>query len=230
MPSMQPIDAVDGELPPSTWLYEQSVRLGADIRLLLEHKGTHRRMLYLSLRPDGSIVCGPGKGAARIQRSARRRGSDAPLPAPLASSLGEMPFPPGFHITFHGSGVINDHAGGARTYRAPLHGDAPHQLCRFSLEHPDFMETTKPRDRDLIVPGELNLDYAWQGSLVIVPKNVAVFFDDVEAQIAMILHGRRTDQSVAYRLQVSLHCARHQWPTETAIEWVSRDPDRARPS
>ncbi|HEY9229463.1 MAG TPA: hypothetical protein VIP11_22630 [Gemmatimonadaceae bacterium] len=218
---MQLIVNVDSR-PPGTLVFEEVVRLGRRFRVLMLFGETLRPLLFLSLRPDGSIVVGPGKRANRGVLSAARRASRDPLPDKVLDSLGERPVPLDFHLTFHTSGIISNHAG-ARTYRAPLSEPGAHQLCRIDLEHPGYLRPVEARTKDIVLPGAFDLSYALQAQLTVVPQGNVAFFADIEEQVAFIFRATDSDGGTAYQLQLSMFRTRQPWPDETTLTWVSQD-------
>lgn len=210
--------------PAGAWAFEDDLRIARKARLLLPLGATFRPLIFFSLRPDGSIVCGPAFRRDRVLRTARRRASSDPLPPKLQAALGETPMPKDFHITFHQSGVVNA-LGDVRTYRAPFSMPSPHQLGLFRFEDPRQLPPEKdPGRRDIVLPGQYRTESALEGKLTLVPEGTVVFYSDVSEQFAFVFNALHKDGTVQYRLQFSILATDKPWPTETTIVWVSQDP------
>jgi hypothetical protein len=208
--------------PQDSQVWEGDVPAGKRSRVLFPVVEGARALVFLDLRPDGSVVCGLAKRVMTVAHTARRRASMEPLPAKILATLDDTPMPAGGHLTFHASGVVNSPVG-ARTYRAPLGSSAPHQLCVFRIEHPKTFPLVAPRKSDIILPGPLDTTYAIELKLTVPPEDTVVFYTDVPWQTVIRLAGRKGDQLVQ-TLQLSLLGTRRPWPNETRIEYVSQDP------
>lgn len=208
--------------PANSWVFEEDVRVGARIRLLMPFGQTLRPLLFLNPRPDGSIVCGSGKRYDRLLRTARRRDSTEPLPPKVDATIGEVQLPPGFHLTFHTSGIINS-CPGARTYRSPLVKPGLHQLCRIDFEHPAYLPAARSRATDVILDGDFRFTHALRGMLTLIPDGTAAFYTDVAEQVVFILNVRARDHRATNKLQFSIFATDQPWPAETTITWVSQD-------
>lgn len=209
------------------WLiYGHDIRVGRDARVLLRFGDTFRSLLFLNCRPDGSVVVGPGKKGDRLTRTARRIGTNAPLPSKIVSALGETAVPPNLHLTFHQSGVISS-PDGARTYRAPLDTEGVQRLCRFKFEHPGYLPPVNPRSRDIVLPWVItDLGRASVADLAVVPLHTAVMFHDIRDQAVVLLHITRPSGVVVRAIQFTMWKRDLPWPSATTIEWASQDPSK----
>ena len=161
----------------SKWsAYLHELVAGKRTKLLLVYRGAYRSMLWLDVRPDGSVVVGAGLPAASMERRARRRASDRLLPAKLSAAVGESQVPPGLHMSLHTSGVIN--VRGVRAYRAPLAGPEPHQLCALDFAHPGLHPPVERQPQDVVLPYSPRDEASVRGRLTIMPSEVVAFFDD----------------------------------------------------
>lgn len=214
------------QVPPGAVAFEANVRIGKSFHLVLPYGSTFRPLVFLSLRPDGTIVCGPAYRRDRVLRTARRRGSSLPLPHRLRRAIkaGEQPLPTNFHFSYHTSGIINADPM-PRTFRAALSQTEPHQLARFLFEHPGYLPLGKVRSRDVVLPLHVHDSVALQGKLLTIPVDSVAFFTDVSEQAAFAFNALNSENAVQYRIQFSMLAADDPWPQQTTIEWVSQDPD-----
>lgn len=213
---------IAGITGPHWSAYVHTVPARKRVRLILKLGRSYRSLAWFTVLRDRSVVLGIGMQYTTLVRTARRRGTDAALPAKLSAGLGERSAPEGHHLTFHTSGVINE-TGGPRTYRASLSSASPHQLCSIDFAHPALFRTTEPRPLDVILPYVPLEHTAVRGRLTVVPDAAAVFFDDTPVQTAIVFSvqdGRR----VALPLQFSLLNRNVPWPAETNVISVSQDP------
>lgn len=213
--------SIAGITGPGWSAYSHSLPIGKRARLILGLGRSHRSLAWLKVLRDGSVVLGIAMPYTSIARSARRRGTEQPLPAKLVAGLGERPVPQGHHLTFHTSGVINETAG-PRTYRAALSQPGPHQLCSIDFARPILFPEVEPNPLDVVLPYVPLNETAVRGRLTVVPAGTAVFFDDTSVQTAVVLLVRHGD-TVVLPLQFSLLNRDAPWPEETIVVSVSQD-------
>ena len=211
---------VDGRSPV------EALRVGLSyrqrVRLLVPFESTLRQLLFLKVCPDGSIVCGSGIKSGSYRFIARRRASSEPLPDKVRAEVGEGHVPPGFHLTFHTTGVINCTLG-ARTYRAALTGTKPHQLCLFRFQHPRALRQVTWEAPDLTLPIAIDPSRALDGQLTLIDSDAPVVLGNRGPQIAVILDllgGEGRDQ---LSVQLSLYHRLAPSPDATEMTWVSQD-------
>jgi len=202
-----------------------ALKVGKRIRLVLPHVGRLHQLLFLEVRPDGSVLCGTGDKAGRMTQTARRRNSDQPLPSKLEASVPEAPIPPGFHFSFHTSGVISA-TGTARTYRGPLSTPGPRTLCIIRFRLPGLLRLVEQDPRDLEIPLVCDPNRALEAQLTIVDSDTPVIIADRGEQIALIFQVHDATGQRAYSVQLTFYRRDVPWTDATTITWVSQDPER----
>ena len=138
--------------------------------------------------------------------------------------MGESPIPPGFHFTFHTSGVINA-PGTPRTFRRALSTPKPHQLCLLRFRLPQLLRQVEEERRDLLIPLEYDRSHVLEVQMTIIDHQTPVVIADRGEQFALVFQVHDAGGQRDYSIQLTFYRRDVPWSDATTITWVSQDPD-----
>jgi hypothetical protein len=197
------------------------------VRILIDHDGTARPILWLKVGTDGSVYLGLSRPVGSLGYGGGNANSLGEVQVKYndAKEISDPEFRKRIHLSFHSSGVIN--LTGMRWQRGSWRQlTQPHQLCLFLLEHPSrFPPASGSRKWDLIVKYPVDNARPIHGKLLVLPKGTIVDLKEVVHQVRLVFDVSGLVEVPAMYVELVLgHGLTGPWPQRTSIAWRSTIP------